>query len=95
MGIGGSKNKTISPTIIHSKNNGVTKPEYMFPGTGRHIPDEKLKTISNQKEKSICKITINKGPEGIGFGTGFLCIIGEYKKIKCLVTAYHVLVKNN
>ena len=51
----------------------------------------KKKIISNQKEKSICKITINKESKGTGFGTGFLCIIGELKKIKCLVTAYHVL----
>ena len=50
----------------------------------------KKKIISNQKE-SICIITINKGPKGTGFGTGFLCSIGLVKKIKSLVTANHIL----
>ena len=91
MGIGGSKNNNISPTILPSEKKEDIKHEYVFPGIGIHIPDEKLKIISNQKEKSICKITINKGPEGTGFGTGFLSIIGVIKKIKSLVTSYHVL----
>ena len=83
--------KNISPVIIHSEQNEEIKGEYVFPGIGSHISEEKLKIISNQKEKSICKIAINKGPIGTGFGTGFLCNIGEYKKIKSLVTVYHVL----
>ena len=56
-----------------------------------HIPDDKLEYISKQKEKSICKIMINKKGKGPGFGSGFLCNIGEYFKIKALITAYHVL----
>ena len=95
MGICGceynKKKRNISPVIVHSEKKEEIKSEYVFPGIGSHIPEEKSKIISNQKEKSICKIAINKGPLGTGFGTGFLCIIGEYKKIKSLVTAYHVL----
>ena len=83
--------KSISPVIIHSEKKEEIEGEIVFPGIGSHIPQKKLKIISNQKEKSICKIEINKGPKGTGFGTGFLCNIGEYKKIKSLVTAYHVL----
>ena len=83
--------KNISPIIVHSEKKEEIKGEYVFPGIGSHIPQEKSKIISNQKEKSICKIEINKGPLEIGFGTGFLCIIGEREKIKSLVTAYHVL----
>ena len=77
-----------------SKNNignREIKVECVFPGIGIHIPDDKLEIISKQKKKSICKIIINKESKGPGFGTGFLCYIGEYKKIKSLVTAYHVL----
>ena len=57
-----------------------------FPGNKKSIPKEKLKIILHQK-KSICKII--KKEKGIG--TGFLCYMEEFKKIKCLITAYHVL----
>ena len=66
-------------TIIHSNNNEEIKVEYVFPGIGIHIPDDKLEIILKQKEKSICKIIINKESKGPGFGTGFLCYIGETK----------------
>ena len=59
----------------------------VFPGDHIRIPEEILKKISNQKVKSICKIIKNEVPKG----TGFLCYIGRYKKIKSLITAYHVL----
>ena len=74
----GSKNNTnnIFRKIILDENKENIKGDYMFPGIGIHIPDNKSNIISNQKEKSICKIPINKGPKGTGFGTGFLCIIG-------------------
>ena len=83
MGVGKSKTKN---------NSNINKiyNEYVFPGPGVHIPDERLKIIKYQREKSICKIIINKESKGIGYGTGFLCEIGEYNK-KCLITAYHVL----
>ena len=60
--------------------------EAVFPGIGNSIPNEKFKIISNQKQKSVCKI-IKNGKKG----TGFFCYIGEYRKIKGLITAYHVL----
>ena len=84
------------PQIIIDNNNGKkfdpNEIEYVFPGIGTHIPDEKLENIPNQKEKSICKIIINKKDKGRGFGTGFLCNIRNYTKyIKTLITAYHVI----
>ena len=93
MGVCDSNKKT---QIIIDKNNGEkldpNKIEYVFPGIGTHIPDEKLGNIPNQKEKSICKIIINKKDKGRGFGTGFLCNIRNFTKyIKTLITAYHVI----
>ena len=62
--------------------------EAIIPGNATYIPDEKLKIILNQKEKSICKILKNEKP----IGTGFLCsITGELKKRTTLITANHVL----
>ena len=64
----------------------------MFPGIGTHIPEDKQKIIKNQREKSICKIIINKESKGVGFGTGSICSIRNGLKNKiCLITAYHVL----
>ena len=51
-----------------------------------------MENITNQKEKSICKIIINKKDKGRAFGTGFLCNIRNFTKyIKTLITAYHVI----
>jgi len=77
-----------------SQNQNGIKNEIFFPpfdAVKGHIPDEKHKIIKNQMEKSVCKIIINKKSKGSGFGTGFLCNVGRFKKIKCLITAYHVL----
>ena len=46
-----------------------------------------MKIIENQREKSICKIVKNDK----AIGTGFLCYVEELKKIKTLITAFHVL----
>ena len=46
-----------------------------------------MKIIKNQREKSICKIIKNDK----AIGTGFLCYVEELKKIKTLITAFHVL----
>ena len=95
MGICDSNNK---PQMNLEINNGENlenqniNPNIVFPGIGTHIPDEHLAEIANQKEKSICKIIINKKDKGPGFGTGFLCEIRKItKNIKTLITAYHVL----
>ena len=95
----GSCDSNIRPQINIDKNNGENlqkqnpnQNEYVFPGIGTHITDDKVEIISNQKEKSICKILINKESKGAGFGTGFLCYIRQFtNKIKALITAYHVL----
>ena len=76
---------TISPDITKDFKF-EKKREAVFSGIGLSIPKEKLKIIKNQREKCICKILNKKS-----IGTGFLCNIGEFKKIKSLVTAYHVL----
>ena len=72
---------------INNKEN-----EKVIPGSTKYFNTDKFDIISKQKEKSICKIIKNENP----IGTGFLCYIigkyiGEYKKRKALITAYHVL----
>ena len=95
MGICDIKNNTES---MESKPHIEIKPEEgkvfknkkddsVFPGSGKSINKNKLKIISNQKESSICKIIKNDK----GIGTGFLCYMDEFKTIKCLITAFHVL----
>ena len=93
--MGASSNKE-QPRIDIDKNNGDDlDPEYVFPGIGTHIPDEKLELIKNQK-KSICKIFIKNKEEVIDYGTGFLCnYIKNTKETKVLITAYHVLDEEN
>ena len=67
--------------------------ERVFPGNTNYFNTDQFENISKQKDKSICKI-INIKKE---IGTGFLCyVIGEYKnKRKALITAYHVLGKED
>ena len=67
--------------------------ERVIPGNPIYFNTDKFEIIGQQKDKSICKI-INIKKE---IGTGFLCyIIGEYKnKRKALITAYHVLGKED
>ena len=78
--------------IDNGSNNNINpnpnlKEEAIFPGKSIYINDQQLKTITHQKDKSICKIIKN----GLA-GTGFLCLIpGEYKIRKTLITAFHVL----
>ena len=95
MGICESKKKINSdniPKISIEPNDGNNfeydkNIETVFPGSGKPIPKEKLKIIKNQREKSICKIIKNDK----AIGTGFLCYVEELKKIKTLITAFHVL----
>ena len=86
--------------IFIDKNNlgdlDSNKSEYVFPGNGTHFLDEKFGNIQNQKEKSICKVVINKKYKGTHYGTGFLCNIRLFtENIKTLITAYHVLDEEN
>ena len=90
------ENKTPQINIIEGgdKEGDIKKEnERVFPGNGNYFNTDKFDIISKQKEKSICKIMKNENP----IGTGFLCnIIGEYKnKRKALITAYHVLGKED
>ena len=77
---------------IDLKNDDMNKNEAVFPGIGNSISNGKLAIISNQKQKTICKI-INNNKKG----TGFLCYISgkNNKKVKTLITAYHVLGEND
>ena len=67
--------------------------ERVVPGNLIYLNSDQFEIIGQQKDKSICKI-INIKKE---IGTGFLCyVIGEYKnKRKALITAYHVLGKED
>jgi len=90
------ENKTPQINIIESgdKEGDIKKEnERVFPGNGNYFNTDKFDIISKQKEKGICKIMKNENP----IGTGFLCyVIGEYKnKRKALITAYHVLGKED
>ena len=99
MGASGSKNEEErKPQINIIKNDSKEKDinnkenERVIPGSTKYFNTDKFDIISKQKEKSICKIIKNENP----IGTGFLCYIigkyiGEYKKRKALITAYHVL----
>jgi hypothetical protein len=93
MGICDIKNNTESmkPHIEIKPEEGKVfknkKDDSVFPGSGKSIKKNKLKIISNQKESTICKIIKNDR----GIGTGFLCYMDEFKTIKCLITAFHVL----
>ena len=57
MGASGNKER---PRILIEKNNGddlePNKTEYVFPGIGTHIPDDKLEIIKNQKKKVFVKL---------------------------------------
>ena len=93
------ENKTPQINIIEGgdKEGDIKKEnERVFPGNGNYFNTDKFDIISKQKEKGICKIMKNENP----IGTGFLCNIigeylGEYKKRKALITAYHVLGKED
>ena len=75
-------------TKSNQNSNLNMKEEAIFPGKSIYINDQQLKTITHQKDNSICKILKNDKP----FGTGFLCSIpDEYKIRKTLITVYHVL----
>ena len=95
MGLCGSKKEeNEKPKIDIIKNEDKKKDkdpdefERTFPGNANYLNTDQFRIIGQQKEKSICKIMKNDNP----IGTGFLCyIIGEYKKRKALITAYHVL----
>ena len=97
ISIKNSKTQTIISQIDkNKKKEEEVNKEYVFAPDDTaigHIPDDKQEYITKQAEKSVCKILINKKGKGSGFGTGFLCNIGEHFKIKALVTAYHVLGK--
>ena len=90
-------NVVIITILITSKSNKKKKKkiqkkkkrksnEAVFTGIGNSIPNDKNKIISNQMQKSVCKIIKNEKKE-----TGFFCYIGEYGKIKSLITEYHIL----
>ena len=99
MGVCGTNykknNKRVMPQIYIDRkdeqvynNKTLKENEAVIPGNATYIPDEKLKIILNQKEKSICKIIKNGKP----IGTGFLCSITcQYKKRIALITANNVL----
>ena len=100
MGSSGSKNEEErKPQINIIKDDNKEKDinnkenERVFPGSTNYFNTDKFDIISKQKENSICKIMKKENP----IGTGFLCyIIGEYKnKRKALITAYHVLGKED
>ena len=94
------ENKTPKIDIIEDKDKeGDRRPneiERVIPGNPIYFNTDKFEIIGQQKDKSICKIMKNENP----IGTGFLCYIigeyiGEYKKRKALITAYHVLGKED
>ena len=90
------ENKTPQINIIEykDKEKDIKKEiERVIPGNPIYFNTDKFEIIGQQKDKSICKIMKNENP----IGTGFLCyVIGEYKnKRKALITAYHVLGKED
>ena len=93
------ENKTPQINIIEDKDKEKVmnkENERVFPGNTNYFNTDKFDIIGKQKDKSICKIIKNENP----IGTGFLCNIieeylGEYKKRKALITAYHVLEKED
>ena len=100
MGLCGTKTEKERKPQINiiegGDKEGDRKPneiERVIPGNPIYFNTDQFDNISKQKDKSICKIMKNDNP----IGTGFLCyIIGEYKnKRKALITAYHVLGKED
>ena len=94
MGLCGTKTekeRKLQINIIEDKDKEKVmnkEIERVIPGNANYFNTDQFENISKQKDKSICKIMKNDNP----IGTGFLCyIIGEYKKRKALITAYHVL----